>query len=183
MATKFSIAFVRRGYSATGGAEAYLKRLAAGVTAAGHDVQLVTTNAWPEGDSPFGSIIRLGVSSVVGFADEVEQTRQKLRPDIFFSLERIWSCDVFRAGDGLHRAWLARRRKFELPLKHFAHALNRKHRDLLRIEESLFAKREAASVIAASEMVKNEIVDLYQYPGDGALQEQKNAPPNCRSRK
>ena len=96
----------------------------------------------------------------------MEQIRPQLHCDALLSLERVWSCDTYRAGDGVHRAWLARRRKFELPLKQFARALNRKHRDLLHLEESLFASRKAGRVIVASQMVKKEIVDLYRYPAD-----------------
>jgi UDP-glucose:(heptosyl)LPS alpha-1,3-glucosyltransferase len=166
MKERLRIAFVRRGYSPTGGAEAYLKRLARGVTEAGHAVQLVGTKEWPEDQWPFGSITRLRAESVIGFADELEQGRPQLDCDVLFSLERVWNCDVYRAGDGLHRAWLARRRRFELPLKQFVRALNRKHRDLLQLEESLLASRKAGYVIVASQMVKNEIVDLYGYPAD-----------------
>ncbi|HEY2143784.1 MAG TPA: glycosyltransferase family 4 protein [Candidatus Udaeobacter sp.] len=160
------IAFVRRGYSPTGGAETYLKRLARGVTEAGHNLELIATNEWPEDQWPFGSVTRLRAESVIGFADGLEQIRPQLACDVLFSLERIWSCDVYRAGDGVHRGWLERRRKFELPLKQFARALNRKHRDLLQLEESLFTNRNAARVIVASQMVKNEIVDFYGYPAD-----------------
>jgi UDP-glucose:(heptosyl)LPS alpha-1,3-glucosyltransferase len=166
MPKRRSIACVRRGYSPTGGAEAYLKRLAHGVVEAGHKVQLIATNEWPEDQWPFGPITRLGAESVVGFADEVEQIRTQLGCDVLLSLERVWRCDVYRAGDGVHRAWLGRRRKFELPLKQFARALNRKHRDLLHLEGSLFASRKAGRVIVASQMVNDEIVDLYGYPAD-----------------
>jgi UDP-glucose:(heptosyl)LPS alpha-1,3-glucosyltransferase len=166
MTNKLSIAFVRRGYSPTGGAEAYLKRLARGVIEAGHKVQLIATNEWPEDQWPFGPITRLRAESVIGFADELEQIRPQLDCDVVLSLERVWSCDVYRAGDGVHQAWLARRRKYELPLKQFARAFNRKHRDLLHLEESLFASRKAGRVIVASQMVKKEIVDLYGYPAD-----------------
>jgi UDP-glucose:(heptosyl)LPS alpha-1,3-glucosyltransferase len=164
MKGKLRIAFVRRGYSPSGGAEAYLKRLARGVIEAGHEVQLIATNEWPADEWPFGPIRRLHAESVIGFADELEQIRPQLACDALFSLERVWSCDVYRAGDGVHRAWLARRRRFELPLKQFVRTLNHKHRDLLQLEESLLADRKAARVIVASEMVKNEIVDLYGYP-------------------
>src|SRR5207253_3231089 len=44
--------------------------------------------------------------------------------------------------------------------------LNRKHRALLHLEESLFTSRKAGRVIATSQMVKKEIVDLYDYPAD-----------------
>jgi UDP-glucose:(heptosyl)LPS alpha-1,3-glucosyltransferase len=166
MKEKLRIGFVRRGYSPTGGAEAYLKRLARGVIEAGHDVQLIVTNEWPADQWPFGSVTRLRAESVIGFADELEQIRPQLDCDVLFSLERVWTCDVYRAGDGVHLAWLTRRRKFELPLKQFVRVLNRKHRDLLQLEESLFDKRKATRVIVASQMVKNEIVDLYRYPAD-----------------
>jgi UDP-glucose:(heptosyl)LPS alpha-1,3-glucosyltransferase len=166
MKERLRVAFVRRGYSPTGGAEAYLKRLACGVIEAEHEVQLIATNEWPEDQWPFGTITRLRAESVIGFADELEQIRPQVDCDALLSLERVWSCDVYRAGDGVHRAWLQRRRKFELPLKQFARALNRKHRDLLHLEESLFAGRKAGRVIVASQMVKKEIVDLYGYPAD-----------------
>jgi UDP-glucose:(heptosyl)LPS alpha-1,3-glucosyltransferase len=166
MTKKIRIAFVRRGYSRSGGAEAYLKRLADGIVKADHEVQLVTTNEWPKDQWPFGSIKRLSATTVIGFADELEQTRPRLQCDVLFSLERVWSCDIYRAGDGVHRAWLARRRKFEVPLKQFVRGASRKHRDLLQLEESLFEKRKAERVIAASQMVVNEIIDLYGYPVD-----------------
>jgi UDP-glucose:(heptosyl)LPS alpha-1,3-glucosyltransferase len=167
MARQLKIAFVRRGYSQSGGAEVYLKRLARGVTEAGHRAQLVATDEWPEDQWPFGSIMRLRARSVIGFADELEKIRSQLPCDLLFSLERVWGCDVYRAGDGVHRAWLMRRRRFELPLKRFVRGFNRKHRQLLHLEESLFARRNARRVIVASQMVRNEIVDLYGYPRDG----------------
>src|SRR6184192_1956275 len=166
MKERLRLAFVRRGYSPTGGSEAYLKRLARGVIEAGHEGRLIATNEWPEDQWPLGPITRLRAESVIGFADELEEIRPQLDCDVLLSLERVWSCDVYRAGDGVHRAWLARRRKFELPLKQFARALNRKHRDLLQLEESLFKNRNAARVIVASQMVNNEIVDFYGYPAD-----------------
>jgi len=166
MKERLGIAFVRRGYSPTGGAERYLKRLARGVIEAGHEIQLIASNDWPEDQWPFGLIRRLSAESVIGFADELEQIRPQLHCDALFSLERVWSCDIYRAGDGVHRAWLERRRKFEIPLKQFVRAANRKHRDLLQLEESLFAHRNAGRVVVASEMVCHEILDLYGYPAD-----------------
>ena len=166
MTKKLRIAFVRRGYSHSGGAEAYLKRLADGVVRAGHEVQLITTDEWPEEQWSFGSIKRLRATTVIGFADELEQIRPQLHCDVLFSLERVWRCGVYRAGDGVHRAWLARRRKFEIPLKQFVRGASRKHRDLLQLEESLFKERKAGRVIAASQMLLSEITNLYRYSAD-----------------
>jgi UDP-glucose:(heptosyl)LPS alpha-1,3-glucosyltransferase len=163
---KLRIALVRRGYSRSGGAETYLRRLAHGIAAAGHEVQLVATEEWPDDQWPFGLITRVSGRTVIGFGDELEQVRPQLQCDVLFSLDRVWSCDVYRAGDGVHRAWLARRRKFEVPLKQFVRAASRKHRELLQLEQSLFSERKAGRVIAASQMVANEIVNVYGYPAD-----------------
>jgi UDP-glucose:(heptosyl)LPS alpha-1,3-glucosyltransferase len=166
MTSKLSIGFVRRGYSQSGGAEAYLKRLARGVVQAGNEAQLITTEAWPQNEWPFGPIRRLQSAAVTEFARDLEKIRQQIRCDVLMSLERVWSCDVYRAGDGVHRAWLVRRRKFELPLERFVRGLNRKHRDTLQLEEALLANRGADRVIVNSQMVKTEIVDLYGFPAD-----------------
>ena len=166
MTRKLSIGFVRRGYSHTGGAEAYLKRLARGVVERGHEAKLFATTDWPREEWPFGPIVHVAARSPITFADEVEKVRSRDGSDVLMSLERIWNCDVYRAGDGVHRAWLARRRKFELPLERFIRGLNQKHRGILQLEEALFGNRGARSVIANSQMIKNEIVDLYGYPAD-----------------
>ena len=119
MTKRLRIGFVRRGYSPSGGAEAYLKRLARGVAEAGHDAQLITTGEWPQNEWPFGAVRRLQSGSPIGFANGLEQIRPQLHCDVLLALERVWNCDVYRAGDGVHRAWLARKRKFELPLERF----------------------------------------------------------------
>jgi UDP-glucose:(heptosyl)LPS alpha-1,3-glucosyltransferase len=163
---KLTIGLVRRGYSPSGGAESYLKRLALGVVELGHEAHLFTTKGWPPNEWPFGQIRRIDAESTVGFADEVEKRRVQVACDVLMSLERIWRCDVFRAGDGVHQAWLNRRKEFEPSWRRFARRLNRKHRDLLRLEKSLLDDRGAERVIANSQMVKGEIVDLYNYRRD-----------------
>jgi UDP-glucose:(heptosyl)LPS alpha-1,3-glucosyltransferase len=160
------IAFVRRGYSSSGGAEAYLKRLGQGVAERGHEAQLIATNDWPDSEWPFGPITRVDTDSPISFANELEKMRPQLHCDVLMSLERVWRCDVYRAGDGVHRAWLNRRRKFEMPLQRFVRGINRKHQDILKLEESLLGKAGAGRVIANSEMVKREIVDLYGYSAE-----------------
>src|SRR5207302_8084764 len=114
----------------------------------------------------FGSIMHLRATSARGFADELETLRPQIHCDALMSLERVWRCDVYRAGDGVHQAWLNRRRKFEMPLQRFVRGMSRKHQEIVGLEESLFAKGGAGRVIANSEMVKNEIIDLYRYPAD-----------------
>ena len=160
-----TIGFVRRGFSSGGGAEAYLKRLAAGVAAAGHRVLLFTAAEWPAGEWNFGSIERVNARSPVAFADGLEKIARD-RCDVLFSLERVWRCDVYRAGDGVHRAWLQRRDEVAGPLAKLGRLFNRKHSAALELENSLFGQRGARRVIANSNMVKSEIVDFYEYPAE-----------------
>jgi UDP-glucose:(heptosyl)LPS alpha-1,3-glucosyltransferase len=162
---KPTIGFVRRGFSSSGGAESYLKRLAAGVAEAGNPVSLFTSAEWPAEDWNFGPLVRLSATDAIGFADELEKV-SRANCDVLLSLERVWRCDVYRAGDGVHRAWLERRNQIAGPLQRLSRLLNRKHSAALSLEESLFAKAGAGRVIANSRMVKEEIIRFYGYRAD-----------------
>lgn len=159
-----TIGFVRRGFSSSGGAEAYLKRLAAGVKEKGHQVRLFTSDDWPADEWSFGPITRLGGGSAVAFANEMKRLAANSQCDVLMSLERIWRCDLYRAGDGVHRAWLERRDQIRGPWQRLSRILNRKHSATLALEKSLFADRGAGRVIANSRMVKEEIARFYGYP-------------------
>lgn len=160
------IGFVRRGYSGSGGAEAYLKRLADGVVRLGHEVVLFTTDDWPASEWSFGRIVRLTAHSPMRFADKLERVRDQTPVDALLSLDRVRSCDIYRAGDGVHRAWLERRAKMQTLWQRLLNRFNPKHPDILRLEQLLFDERRAERVIANSQMVKKEIVDLYNYRPD-----------------
>jgi UDP-glucose:(heptosyl)LPS alpha-1,3-glucosyltransferase len=160
---QLTIGIVRRGFSSSGGAQAYLKRLAAGLAQMGHRVSLFTSAEWPAQEWNFGPVVCVKATSAVGFADELEKMSRD-HCDVLLSLERVWRCDVYRAGDGVHRAWLERRRQIAGPLQKLSRFLNRKHSATLALEESLFAKRGAKRVIANSRMVKEEIIRSYGYP-------------------
>ena len=162
---ELTIGIVRRGFSSGGGAEAYLKRLAAGIVEAGHKVMLFTAGDWPDEAWHFGPLVRVPGSSATAFADALEKIPRE-NCDVLLSLERVWRCDAYRAGDGVHRAWLERRNELAGPLQKLSRILNRKHTATLALEESLFAKRRANRVIANSRMVKEEIVRFYGYPAD-----------------
>lgn len=156
------VGFVRRGYSPTGGAEAYLLRLADGVAARGHTPVLLTSKEWPADRWPNEYIVRINGRSPLQFSKGIQ--RAATGCDVVFSLERIAACDVYRAGDGVHRAWLERRAKFEPAWKRWTRWTNGKHRELLELEAEMFARRAARFVIANSRMVRDEIVAHYGYP-------------------
>ncbi len=161
-----TIGFVRRGFSSSGGAESYLQRLAAGVVEQGHQVRLYASADWPSSEWSFGPITRVGGKSATAFADAIEKLTPGSDCDVLLSLERIWRCDVYRAGDGVHRAWLERRAAVAGPFENLSRMLNRKHSAALALEKSLFAEGGASRVIANSGMVKEEIVRSYGFPAE-----------------
>jgi UDP-glucose:(heptosyl)LPS alpha-1,3-glucosyltransferase len=163
---KLNIGFVRRGFSPSGGAEAYLRRVAGALVAVGHEATLFTTKDWPEKEWAFGRIIRIGGEGPIAFADELERIDPQKNCDLLVSLERIWRCDFFRAGDGVHRAWLERRAQFETRLAKIIRRFNRKHNALLRLEKELLGDGGAGRVIANSAMVRDEIVHYYGFADD-----------------
>jgi UDP-glucose:(heptosyl)LPS alpha-1,3-glucosyltransferase len=160
------IGFVRRGFSPSGGAEAYLRRLASAVATAGYEATLFTSAAWPETHWPGSQIYRVNGNGPLGFADELERINPWNYCHVVVSLERVWRCDFFRAGDGLHRAWLERRATFEPRLRRFARMFNRKHAEILQLEKRLLGSRGAGRVIANSAMVRDEIVNCYAFPAE-----------------
>jgi len=161
-----NIGLVRRGYSATGGAEAYLKRFAQALLTAGHDCTLYTSADWPATDWPGDRIVTVPGTNPIDFANALGKARATAPCDYLFSLERVWSCDAYRAGDGVHRAWLERRARVEPFWKRWTRAFNPKHRQLLALESRLFSSEGAGIVIANCRMVKEEIVREYGYPAE-----------------
>ncbi len=155
------IGLVRRGYSATGGAENYLRRLAAGLLAAGHVPVLFASLRWPAADRPGGEFHPVAGRGPVAFADRLAALQPKRHCDVLFSLERIWHCDCYRAGDGVHRAWLERRARLEPGWRSWWRRWNPKHRQLLALEAALFGPAGAPVIIANSRLVAAEIAAVY----------------------
>jgi len=155
---------VRRGYSESGGAEAFLRRFADELTALGHEVALFATRDWPKSGWPYELYQLSGATDPARFADSVRRVRARGKCHVLFSFERLHTCDCYRAGDGVHQVWLERRALHEPWLSSFLRKFRSKHRHLLKLERSLFAGGGAGLTIANSEMVKREIVKLYGYP-------------------
>jgi UDP-glucose:(heptosyl)LPS alpha-1,3-glucosyltransferase len=160
--TRMNIGLVRRGYSRTGGAENYLDRLGRALVDRGFGAKLYTTEEWPEAEWPYGTLVRFKASTPWMFAQEIQQ--RQAAGEILFSLDRVFACDCYRAGDGVHRIWLERRIAHEPAWRSRFRFLNPKHRQILELERKLFEGGGAKRVIANSKLVKNEIVREFGYP-------------------
>ncbi len=170
------IGLVRRGYSPTGGAEAYLRRFADSAEQAGHECVLFS-GEWPAKEWPRTLRKVKHGKSPLEFALELSALDLRGACDFLFSLERVLACDCYRAGDGVHVAWLERRARFEPGWKTWWRNRRSKHHEILRLEETMFRGEAAQSVIANSAMVKEEIIRHYGYPADRIHVVHNGAPP------
>src|SRR6185369_14360371 len=119
------LGLVRRGYAETGGAEAYLRRFADAAVAAGHECVLFTAD-WPRDRWSYG-YVRVKAGAPWRFAKALASVRPRDQCDFVFSFERVWECDAYRAGDGVHAAWLERRAALEPRWTRCLRIFNRKH--------------------------------------------------------
>src|SRR5258706_600263 len=77
--------------------------------------------------------------------------------DLVQSHERIPGCDVYRAGDGVHRRWLELRAKAASVFERLGMALNPYHHYVCAAERRLFEHPRLRAVICNSRMVSDEI--------------------------
>ncbi|WP_395735534.1 glycosyltransferase family 4 protein [Prosthecobacter sp.] len=160
------LALIRRQFSATGGAELYVQRLLAALTAAGHETHLFAEKWQGQAQGvQFHSVNVHGsrAERPLHFAEAVSAELQHQRFDCVFSLERTVRQDVYRAGDGLHRVWLERRRQFAPWWKRPFVGLGAFHRNMLELEARTFDPQNTGRIIVNSEMVRDEIAQ--HFPG------------------
>jgi len=161
-AKKWKIAFLRRRFSPTGGAEHYLLRLASGLAARGHEMALYCEN-WSPRENPFHAIRKVESNDPVSFAQRVKTVPLADRHDIIFSLERTPGCDLYRAGDGVHADWLAFRHSFSPVGGRLRTWLRDKNRKLCALEAEVFAPGGAKRVICNSHFVAGQIVKRFGF--------------------
>ncbi len=166
------IAIVRQRYNPYGGAERFVERVLAALAnnrvGAGVRVSIITRK-WRGGEQqaieckPFylGSLWRDW-----GFARCVCRLLQREKFDLVQSHERLSCCDIYRAGDGVHREWLAQRAQTQNPLQSVLTRLNPYHRYVLAAERAMFASKQLKAVICNSHMVKQEIQRYFALPDD-----------------
>jgi UDP-glucose:(heptosyl)LPS alpha-1,3-glucosyltransferase len=157
---------IRRRFTDAGGAERFTDRLATALTQKGYEA-IVVAEEWPKDRSY--KVATIQSCDPYYFARECHEFLHELLPSkdgIVFSLERTLKQHIYRAGDGVHRAWLQRRAPFESWIKNAWANVDFKHRAFLRLEKKLFDPANTGWVIANSRMVKDEILSSFEFPED-----------------
>lgn len=167
------IALIRRRFTATGGAELYLQRLARALVGAGHRVT-VLAEAWDE--VPVG--VEFHAVPVSGtrsqrpllFAQAAERITRAGSWDCVFSLERTLHQDVVRAGDGVHATWLEQRRRYAPWWKRPFIGIGGFHHNLLELERQTFTPERSPLVIVNSTAVGCDLMRRFNYPADRLIE-------------
>lgn len=164
-----NLALIRRHFAATGGAELYLQRLIAALAEAGHDTHLYA-EAW-KGTPKGVTLHRVPVNAPrstrnLRFADAVAAQLPAGGHDLVFSLERTFSQDVYRAGDGVHAVWLEQRRRYAPWWRRWWVGRGAFHRQMLALEKRTLDPSVTRHVIANSSMVREEILARFGFPAE-----------------
>ncbi|HEY1718251.1 MAG TPA: glycosyltransferase family 4 protein [Verrucomicrobiae bacterium] len=163
------LALIRRQFSATGGAELYLQRLMRSLAEQNHELHLFT-ESWTETPANVKlhpiKISATRANRGLEFAEAVQNELAKEKFDCVFSLERTLRQDVYRAGDGVHRVWLERRKQFVPFWKKSFTGLGVFHKNMTALETQTFNPQNTRRIIVNSEMVKHEILEHFRFPAE-----------------
>lgn len=163
------ITFVRQKFSRFGGGELILNRTIRALLERGVPVSIVAREWEPHERLTFhrcdpprspratrdSRFAKAACEIVAGLKDTLVQSH-----------ERMPCCDIYRAGDGVHAAYLAHRAHGMGFFRKLFQNLSWYHRDVLRLEREMFASSRLKAVIVNSEMVADEIVAHFSFSRD-----------------
>jgi UDP-glucose:(heptosyl)LPS alpha-1,3-glucosyltransferase len=161
--SKLRLAIVRQKYRPDGGAERFISRALEALDNEQLDLNIIT-RSWQGTPNPAWHLhicnpAKLGrISRERGFARAARECWQREKFDIVQSHERIAGCDIFRAGDGVHRVWLEQRARIVSSWQRLSANLSPYHRYVLQAEAEMFNAPSLKAVICNSEMVKQDIL-------------------------
>ncbi len=167
------IAVIRQRYNPFGGAERFVERALSALIHEGAEVTLITRN-W-DGASKEGfrqKICNPSYSRILGGRTARDRSftacarREMIEGgyDIIQAHERIPGCMIFRAGDGVHAAWLDHRARGQSASARMIARLSPFHRYILKQEAAMLASPALKAVICNSIMVREEMRRYYDVP-------------------
>lgn len=161
------IAFVRQKFSRFGGGELILDRTIGALAKRGAAITIIAREWEPHAGiefrrcDPARSPRTTRDSRFARAACEIIAT---LPGALVQSHERLSCCDIYRAGDGVHAAYLAHRARGLSAVRRFFQNVSGYHRDVLRLEREMFTSPRLKAVIVNAQMVADEIVAHFAYP-------------------
>jgi UDP-glucose:(heptosyl)LPS alpha-1,3-glucosyltransferase len=146
---------------AGGGLEKYTLRLFKALQEKGHDVQILSTHS----EYPATQICRrlnMSFLNLLWFDYNCRAYLKKHQYDVILGLDRhLLPQTHYRAGNGCHAAYLARRKKICSPIRNFFFSINPLHILTRLSEKKTFEAPSKTIIICNSHLVRQEILSFY----------------------
>ncbi|WP_158782282.1 glycosyltransferase family 4 protein [Pantoea sp. BAV 3049] len=191
--SKVRLAIVRQKYRPDGGAERFISRALEALDDDSLQLNIIT-RSWQGEPKPDWHLHICNpkkwgrISRERGFAVAARHCWEREKFDIVQSHERIAGCDIFRAGDGVHRVWLQQRARVISPFQRMLTRFSGYHRYVMAAEEQMFRSPALKKIICNSLMVKNDIMRCFQVPEEkfaviyNAIDSQRFTPATAEQR-
>ena len=160
------LAIIRKQYTPFGGAERFIQALIRDLAAQSVSITLISS-AW---NGPLVSGVRWMKADARGltrfgrdrsFEKSVKKILSENQFDIIQSHERLVGADIYRLGDGIHRAWLDRYRR-DLPAwRRLLSIADPFHRRIVSVEAAI-SRDPKVHFVANSQLVGDELKTYYQ---------------------
>jgi UDP-glucose:(heptosyl)LPS alpha-1,3-glucosyltransferase len=158
-----TVALIKSRIAFSGGQEKYARRLAEAFQKRGCEVTLLTTG--PKIPSihtvSLADDSRFSLWHLTRFNWLCNRWLRAHPQEIVFGMERMVPLTHYRAGSGVHRAFLERRRLYESKLKSFSCQINPLHRYLLSTEKKLFLHEKLQHLFVNSQLVLKEVTHYF----------------------
>ncbi len=159
-------------FKARGGLEKWAYRIAEGFTRKGAHVNIITSDTITK--SPFHPLIHFHTLPLTKWTSSQKMNQfdrlskkwnEKNGADIIFGMDRTRHQTHLRTGNGVHAAYMERRRTYENypPYKEFLNPINK---TILKIEKEAFENPNLKVLFTNSYMVKDEILHYYNVPSE-----------------
>lgn len=187
--SKFRLALVRQKYRPDGGAERFVSRALEALDSSNIELNVITRE-WQGPVKPDWHIHICNpkkwgrISRERGFAQAARALWESKQFDLVQSHERIPGCDLYRAGDGVHRRWLEQRARILPGWKKTLLFADRYHRYVMNAERDMYQHSNLRGVICNAAMIKQEIIADFGLPADkihviyNAIDNQRFTPPD-----
>ncbi len=159
-----NIVLIREHYRPDGGAERFVARIL-DILAQQTQVNItLLTRKW-QGDNKQRNLelieLRSGgfgrLQRHRRFSVAVQQQLAQRHYDLIQSHERIPGADIYRAGDGVHREWLATRIRHGGLFERISIGLSRFHRYINQAEKDLFLHPRMQRIVCNSKLIRDDI--------------------------
>lgn len=166
------VTLLSRHFGARGGLEKWAARLAEGFTRKGADVTILTSDSVKKETShPHIHVESIPLTKKFNFRrmnqfDLLTRKWTKAHPaQIIFGMDRTRSQTHIRAGNGVHAAYLEKRKTFE-KYPSYKQWLNPLNQTILHIEKEAFESPDLKVLFTNSYMVKEEVLNHYNVSSD-----------------